>query len=210
MCLLSSQSVLLYREVSQFMGSLSWASRSHPTGMTTREAPTTTLLFTRSDRLVCSPPCQSVPIVLAALLRQWQDLLFLTSGIVIRPFQADYTIFSVTSTQGCCVTWGFPDFGCLDLLRPEAPRQCTEAQGGTIGPPTLGLSMTGPPCYYCYRQYHWCSLYQQTRSDLFSHPVAAGSVSDSMATVSRYSHPGRIHSRLPQCDSRQAKPAHHD
>ena len=47
-------------------------SRSHPTGSSTLEAPTTTLLLFRSD-----------PVVLGTLLRQWQDLLFLTSGIPI-------------------------------------------------------------------------------------------------------------------------------
>ena len=56
----------------------------------------TTILFTRF-----APPCQSDPLVLATLLRQWQNLSFLTSGIPIRPFQADFTIFTDASTQGC-------------------------------------------------------------------------------------------------------------
>ena len=76
--------------------------RYHPTGTTIHEVSTTTLLFTRSDRLVCSP-CQSDPLVLATLLRQqWQDLSFLMSGIPIMPFQADFTIFTDASTQD----WG--------------------------------------------------------------------------------------------------------
>ena len=45
---------------------------------------------------------RSDPLVLANLLRHWQDLRFLTSGIPIRTFQADFTIFTDTSTQG----WG--------------------------------------------------------------------------------------------------------
>ena len=57
---------------------------------------------------------------------------------------------------------GFPDFGCLDPFRPQAPHHYAGAQGGNIGPPTLGLSITGPSGYDRYRQYHCCSLYQQT------------------------------------------------
>ena len=49
-----------------------------------------------------TPPRQSDPLVLANLLRQWQDPSFLTSGIQIRTFQADLTIFTDASTQG----WG--------------------------------------------------------------------------------------------------------
>ena len=41
-------------------------------------------------------------MVLANLLRQWLDPHFLTSGIPIPPFQADYTIFTDASSQG----WG--------------------------------------------------------------------------------------------------------
>ena len=108
---------------------------------------------------------------------------------------------------------GFPDFGCLDLLRLQAPHQCAGAQDGKIGPSTLGLSIRGPPCYDRYRQYHCCSLYQQTGLNPFAHPVAAGSGSVSIATVPRYSHPGQTHSGLPQFDSRPvilAEPANHN
>ena len=49
-----------------------------------------------------TPPRRSDPVVLANLLRHWLDPHFLTSGIPIRPFQADYTIFTDASSQG----WG--------------------------------------------------------------------------------------------------------
>ena len=49
-----------------------------------------------------APPRRSDPLVLANLLRHWQDLRFLTSGIPIRTFQADFTIFTDASMQG----WG--------------------------------------------------------------------------------------------------------
>ena len=47
-----------------------------------------------------TPPRRSDPVVLANLLRHWLDPHFLTSGIPIRPFQADYTIFTDASSQG--------------------------------------------------------------------------------------------------------------
>ena len=49
-----------------------------------------------------TPPRRSDPLVLANLLWHWQDLCYLTSGIPIRMFQADFTIFTDASTQG----WG--------------------------------------------------------------------------------------------------------
>ena len=95
---LSSHIVLTYSQVSQFMGSLNclipmgrlylrpFQRYFHSLGLTDR--------FT--------PPRRSDPLVLANLLRQWQDPSFLTSGIPIRTFQADLTIFTDASTQG----WG--------------------------------------------------------------------------------------------------------
>ena len=53
---------------------------------------------------------------------------------------------------------GFPDFGCLDPFRPQAPQQCAGAQSGDIGPPTLGLSFTGPSGNDRYRQYYCCCI----------------------------------------------------
>ena len=99
---LSSLQVLTYSQLmSQLMGSLSRASgliplgrlylrplqrHFHSLGLTNRFMP-----LRRSD-----------PLVLANLLRHWQDLRFLTSGIPIRTFQADFTIFTDASMQG----WG--------------------------------------------------------------------------------------------------------
>ena len=68
-CQISSQTVLSYREVSQFIGALIWAS-----GLILYEAPTTTFLFVRSDKPVyttmsirpfspCHPTAMAGPIV---------------------------------------------------------------------------------------------------------------------------------------------------
>ena len=49
-----------------------------------------------------TPSRRSDPLVLANLLRRWQDPRFLTSGIPLRTFHAEFTIFTEASTQG----WG--------------------------------------------------------------------------------------------------------
>ena len=100
-CHLSSLKVLNYTQVFQLLGSLNWASglislgrlylrplqhHFHSLGLTDR--------FT--------PPHRSDPLVLANLLQLWLDPRFLTSGILMRPFQADLTIFTDASSQG----WG--------------------------------------------------------------------------------------------------------
>ena len=80
------------------MGSLNWASGLIPLGRLQRH------LQSLGPTNRFTPPCRSVPSVLATLLRQWQDLhvSFLMSGIPIRPFQAEFTVFMDASTQG----WG--------------------------------------------------------------------------------------------------------
>ena len=108
---------------------------------------------------------------------------------------------------------GFSDCGCMDLFRTRAPHQCTGAQGGNIGPQSLGYSITGSSCFDCYRQYHCCSLHQQTRWDPFPPPVAAGSGSVSVVSDSGHNSKSQTHSGLPKCDSRplvSVEPAHHD
>ena len=81
------------------MGSLSWASGLIPLGrLYLRPLQRHSLGLT--DRF--TPPRRSDPLVFASLLLHWQDLCFLTSGIPIRTFQADFTIFTDASTQG----WG--------------------------------------------------------------------------------------------------------
>ena len=101
----------------------------------------------------------------------------------------------------------------MDPFRTRAPHQCTGAQGGNIGPQSLGYSIAGPSCFDCCRQRRCCSLHQQTRWDPFPPPVAAGSGSVSVASDSGHNSKSQTHSGLPKCDSRplvSAEPAHHD
>ena len=74
-------------------------------------------------------------------------------------------------------------------------------------------SITGPSCFDSYRQYHCCSLHQQTGWDPFRPPVSTGSGSVSVATDSGHNSKSQTHFGLLKCDSRpvvSAEPAHHD
>ena len=117
------------------MGALNWASGLIPLGrLHLRPLQRHFHSLGLTNRF--SPPRRADPVVLATLLRQWQDLSFLTSGIPIRPFQAEFT-----KALGC-PHGGFSNCGCMGPFRTRAPHQCTGAQGGNIGPPSLGYSIT--------------------------------------------------------------------
>ena len=97
---LSSLRVLSYHQVSQLMGSLDWSSGLIPLGhLYLRPLQRHFHSLGLTDRFML--PRRSDPLALASLLQCWQDLDFLTSGIPIRPFQAEFTILTDT-TQG----WG--------------------------------------------------------------------------------------------------------
>ena len=98
---LSSLKVLDYSQVSHLMGSLNWASGLIPLGrLYLRPLQSHFHALGLTSRF--TPPRRSDPVGLANLLRHWLDPHFLTSGIPIRPFQADYPIFTDASSQG----WG--------------------------------------------------------------------------------------------------------
>ena len=80
------------------MGSLNWASGLVPLGRLYLRRHFHSLGL--KDRF--TPPRRSDYLALANLLRRWQDPRFLTSGIPLRTFQAEFTIFTDASTQG----WG--------------------------------------------------------------------------------------------------------
>ena len=83
------------------MGSLNWASGLIPLGCLYLR-PLQRHFHSLGLTNQFTPPRRSDPLVLANLLQHWQDLRFLTSGIPIRTFQADFTIFTDASTQ----VWG--------------------------------------------------------------------------------------------------------
>ena len=111
-CDLSSLRILSCQCVSQFMGSLNWASGLIPLGRLYLR-PLQRYFHSLGLTDWFTPPRQSDPSVLASLLQQWQDL----SGIPIRPFQAEFTIFMDASTQG----WG-AHMGDYQISGTWAPR----------------------------------------------------------------------------------------
>ena len=211
-CRISSQKTLSYREVSQFMGSLNWASGLIPLGhlhlrplQDFHSLDLTNRFSTIPVFRPCSPcyPTQAVAEPIVSHIRN----NYLT-------FPGEVNHFHRRLDPGLGRPHGgFSDCGCMDPFRTRAPHQCTGAQGGNIGPQSLGYSITGPSCFDCCRQHHCCSLHQQTRWDPFPPPVAAGSGSVSVASDSGHNSKSQTHSGLPKCDSRpivSAEPAHHD
>ena len=73
MCRISSQKTLSYTEVSQFMGTLNWAAGLIPRGRL-HLRPLQRHFYSLGLTNRFSPPRRSYPLVLATLLRQWQDL----------------------------------------------------------------------------------------------------------------------------------------
>ena len=126
--------------------------RSHPTGSPVFEAPTTTFSLIRPDE----------PVYTTVSVRPFSpcNLTQAMAGTIFSHVRNPYPVFpgGVHDFHGRLYPGGFPDCGCLDIFRRRAPHQCVGAQG----PQTLGPSITGISCYDRYRQYHCCSLYQQT------------------------------------------------
>ena len=140
-CRISSQKTL-YTEVSHFMGSLNWAS-------STLEALTTTLSFIRSDKPVfnttafrpCSP-CYPTQAVAGPIVSHIIDP-YLTFPGGVHGHLWTFTEFHGRLDPGLgCQRGGFSDCGCMDPFQTRAPHQCSGAQGGNIGPPSLGYSIT--------------------------------------------------------------------
>ena len=100
-CEISSQPVLSYQQVSQFMESLNWATGLIPLGHL-HLRPLQRHFHSLGLTNWFTPQCQSDQSALANTFQHWQDLSFLTTRITIQPFQAGFTIFMDVSTQG----WG--------------------------------------------------------------------------------------------------------
>ena len=194
---LSSLRVLYYYQVAQLMGSLNWASGLIPLGhLYLRPLKRYFHTLGLTDRFM--PPRRSDPSVLASLLQLWQDLSFLTSGIPIRPFQADFTIITDASTEGWGAHMGIPKFWvhALGPSGPPAPYQLLGTQGGR------GCSTSLGPSDDRHGQLNSSFLYQQTRRDLVLHLVTSGSGAFYVVTSSEHSCPSKAHPRLSERRSR--------
>ena len=144
------------------MGSLNWASGLIPPGHLHLRPLQHFHSLGLTNRF--STPWRSDPVVLATLLRQWQNLFVSHIRIPYLTFPGGVHHFHRRLNPGLGRPHGgFSDCGCMDPFRTRAPHQCTGAQGGNIGPQSLGYSITWPSCFDCCRQHHCCSLHQQTR-----------------------------------------------
>ena len=200
---LSSLKVLNYSQVSHLMGSLNWASGLIPLGpLYLRPLQRHFHSLGLTNRF--TPPRKSDPVVLANLLRQWLDPHFLTSGIPIRPFQADYTIFTDASSQGWGAHMGDSKIsGTCTLIDRKLHINCLELKAVT-----------------CALQ-HWAPLLQghqvmiaTDNSTVVSYiNKQGGTCSTSLLRLTvelflwlesqlRHNSPGKTHSRLLERDSR--------
>ena len=97
-----SEPCLIIKWPNSWAHSINWASGLNPLGrLYLRPLQHYFHSLGLTDRF--TPPRRSDPSVLASLLQQWQDPSFLTSGIPIRSFQVDFTIFTDASTHNPAV-----------------------------------------------------------------------------------------------------------
>ena len=148
-----------------------------------------------------APPRRSDQLVLG-LLRQWQDLSFLTTGIPIRPFQADITIFLDASTQG----WG-AHMGDSQILGTWAPT------GRRLYINCLELKVVMLLLHHEAPVLHGCQVMIATGNTMVVSyinkqggtqlplPATSSSRANPVASVPEHSHKGQTHCGLSQCDS---------
>ena len=176
--------------------------RSHPSGSSVPETPSTLFSLIRSDKPVYATasirptgPCQPS-----------QALAGPTFSYLRNPhphFSGRFHDFYRRLYPG--VGWphgGFPDFGYLDPYRPQAPYQLSGAQGGSLCPTALGPSAPGPPDYDRYGQFDSSSIYQQARRDPFPHLATFDSRASPLVRGLEHNSPSKTYSRLSECDSR--------
>ena len=197
-------------QVSQLMGSLNWASGLIPLGrLYLRPLQRHFHSLGLTDRF--TPPRRSDPLVLANLLRQWQDLHFLTSGIPICTFQADLTIFTDASTQGWGAHMGDSKIsGTWTCTDRKLHINCLELKAVISA---LQHWAPGPPGYDRHGQFDSSFIYQQARRDSFPHLATFDSRSFPLVRGSEHNSPGKAYSRLSERDSRppiSSEPAHTD
>ena len=197
---LSSLRVLTYHQVSQLMGSLNWASGLIPLGrLYLRPLQRHFHSLGLTDRF--TPPRQSDPLVLANILWHLQDLRFLTSGIPIRTFQAEFTIFTDASTQGWGAHMGDSQIsGTWTRTDLKLHINCLEFKAVVSA---LQHWAPGPPGYDRYGQFDSSFVYQQARRDPFPHFATFGSQASPLVRGSEHNSPIKTYSRLSEPRDRE-------
>ena len=149
-----------------------------------------------------TPPRRSDPLVLANLLRHWQDPRFLTSGIPIRTFQADFTIFTDATRRGGALIWGIPRFQVPGPVQTASSTSIVWSSRRFFVPFSIGPSAPGPPGYDGYGQFDSSFVYQQARRDPLPHLVTFDSRASPLVRGSEHHSPSKTYPRLSERDSR--------
>ena len=142
-----------------------------------------------------TPLRRSDPLVLANLLPQWQDLCFLTSGIPIRTFQADFTIFKDASTQGLSAhmgdsqisdTWTRTDrklhISCLEL---KAVGSALKHWVPMLQGHQVMIATDNSTVVFVYQQTRWDPCPHLVTFDSRASPLIRGSEHNSLSEASR-------------------------
>ena len=176
--------------------------RSNPSGSFLPETPSTSFSFIRSDRPVYATasirptgPCQPSTALAGPTFSYLRNPYPHISG-GIHDFYGRFHP-GVMGSHG-----GFPDFGYLDLYRPQAPYQLSGVQGGSLCPTALGSIAPGPPGCDRYGQFDSSFIYKQTRRDPFPHFATFDSRASPLVRGSEHNSPSKTYSRLSERDSR--------
>ena len=181
------------------MGSLNWASGLIPLGRLYLRPLQFSLI--RSDKWVYAT-ASIRPTVLANLRRQWQDLCFLTSGIPIRTFQADFMIFTDASTQGWGTHMGDSQIsGTWTRTDRKLHIICLELKAVGSALKHWVPMLQGLQLIIATDNSTVVFVYQQTRWDPFPHLVTFDSRASPLVRGSEHNSPSQA-SRLSERDSR--------
>ena len=191
---------LSYTQVSQFMWSLNLALGLIPQGHL-HLRPFQRHFGSLGLKNRFTPPRRSDTLVLADLLRQWQDLSFLPQES-LSDLSRQISQFLLTPLPRLGHPYGeFPDIGYLDPFRPQAPHQQFGAQGGNLALRHWVSVLRGHQLMIAADNTTVVFLHEQTVQYPFPHPVTSSSLSVPMATNLGPSHSGQTLSGLPERDS---------
>ena len=199
-CELSSLRVLSYHRVSQFMGSLNWASGLIPQGrLYLRPLQRYFHSLGLTDRFTSVRPvgpCQPTAAMAGPVFSYLRNPYPSVSGGI-------YDFYGRLHSGVGPPHGGFPNFRYLDLSGPRAPYQSLGTQGGRGRPTSVGFSASGPPGHDSYGQFDGF-IYQQARRDPVPHLVTSSSGAFYVIIGSEHtcSSPSKTHSRLSEPDSR--------
>ena len=153
--------------------------RSYPSGSFVPETPSTTFQchfhsLGLTDQL--TPPRRSDPLILAILLRRWQDpRFFLPQESLSARFRRSSHFLRTPPRRGGALSWGIPRFRVPGHIQTASSTSIVWGSSRNSCPTALGSSAPGPPGYDRYGQFDSSFEYQPIRRDPFPHLVAVDS-----------------------------------